>query len=916
MLRRTLVPGLVLLAVLAATATQADLLFDARRDFYAGDWPRDVAIGDFNGDNHQDMAVPLYDDEEMAIFLGNGDGTFQEVVTYGTCYSLNCFPFSAAVGRINADVHDDVVVANWGAHTIGTHLGIGDGTFAVVDTQLIGGGPNCVILSDLNEDTVLDVVTANWHGDDITIGLGNGDGTFTPAPVPLYPVGEGPYSVAAGDFNEDDDLDLVVANFWDDDLSILLGSGDGSFSAPDSLPSGKAPHDFGIADFNDDDHLDLVVPCRDDDEVWVYFGQGDGTFPTTITLPTGHAPYSVVVGDFNGDDDPDIAACCRYDYIVDVYLGDGAGGFGAGASYGVGEEPYSMAVGDFDEDTIPDIAVACREEEGVSILFGRGDGTFMATPWYDAGLGPSDVVVADFDGDQNPDVAVAAGTSEQVGILLGNGDGTFVYDAGYGAGDSPSAIVAGHFDGDQHIDLASAAGNDRRISVFLGDGDGTFSPGTGFDIPFPFGLVCAELDGRGSPDLIVAGGTARQMYVYTGNGDGTFTSAGSCTTGGSMWWTARSPAIGDFDGDQIPDMAVPVGEYSVSQMTILLGNGDGTFEFDGTYLGDGRGGGLADAGDFDQDGHLDVVMANQHSNDVSIFLGNGDGTLQPAIAETVGLEPWDVAAKDFDGDGFLDILAACSSGWTGVALLLGNGDGTFEDPDPYGTGTGTFYLDVGDLNSDSRMDAVVGSPWSDQVSVLMNIGPNTPVEQSFYATATGDGSVMVRWLLSSFDDARAVRLYRATSFDGPFEFLAEQTLPDASSGEFRDETTWPGATFWYDLRAVLHDGSEASFVQFLPSVTVGGSLHLAMRAPTPNPFASQCSFSIDIPNHDGGVRLDVYNVRGQLVRTLLNEPLPAGRYSVNWDGRDAYGRQAASGVYFMRLGAGQAHVEEKAILLR
>ncbi len=177
-------------------------------------------------------------------------------------------------------------------------------------------------------------------------------------------------------------------------------------------------------------------------------------------------------------------------------------------------------------------------------------------------------------------------------------------------------------------------------------------------------------------------------------------------------------------------------------------------------------------------------------------------------------------------------------------------------------------------------------------------------------------SVMVRWLLSSFDDARAVRLYRATSVDGPFEFLAEQALPDAAYGEYEDATAWSGATFWYDLRAVLHDGSEASFVGFLPSVTIGGSLHLAMRAPTPNPFASQCSFSIDIPSHDGGVRLDVYNIRGQLVRTLLDEPLPAGRYSVSWDGRDASGRQAASGVYFMKLAVGGAHVEEKAILLR
>ncbi len=906
------------LILLAASSLQADLLFDARRDFYAGDYPRDVAIGDFNGDDHQDLAIVLKDDWKVGILLGNGDGTFQEIVTYQTAADSSDgeYPYSVAIGELNGDDYEDLVVANWGDHNIGFLMGDGDGTFATADTTIAGGGPNCVILADFNEDTILDVVTANWYQHNISILLGDGTGDFTRPAVWQYAVGNSPYTVAAGDFDEDDDLDVAIANFDSDNVSILTGNGDGTFAAADSFAAGEAPHDIAIADFDHDNHQDLVVPNRDSDDVTVLFGNGDGTFPTSATLMTGDAPYSVVTGDFDGDDNPDFAVCCRYDHAVYVYLGNGAGGFDFGTPYGVSEEPYSMAVGDFDEDDNEDIAVACRGGEVISILYGRGDGTFVETPRYDSGIGPGDLVVADFDGDNNLDIAVANGGTEDVGILLGTGNGTFVYDSGFGAGDYPGAIVAGLFDDDEHVDIATAAGNDRRVSVHLGDGDGTFTPGTGFDISYPYGLVCAELDGRDGPDLIVPGGTARKMFIYTGNGDGTFTSAGSCTTGGETWWTARNPAIGDFNEDGTPDMAVPIGEYNVSQLSILLGNGDGTFEFDATYASEGRGGGLADAGYFDADDHLDVVMTNEHSNNVSIFLGNGDGTLEAASVETVGIEPWDVAAKDFDGDGLIDIAVACSEGWSGMALLLGNGDGTFKDPDPYGTEQGSFYLDVGDLNADSRMDVIVSNNWSDRVSVLINIGPNTPVEHAFYATALEDGSVMVRWGLASFTDAQAIRLYRSVAADGPFGLLVEEALPAAAFGGFRDTTVWPGGTFWYDLRAVLWDGQEESIVHFLPSATVGGSLSLAMHQPMANPFTTQCAFTIDVPNHTGNVHLAVYNARGQLVSTLIDEPLPRGRHPVVWDGSDWSGHQSASGVYFVRLEVGGAHAVGKALLLR
>jgi len=917
MLRRVIIPVLALTVLLFASLLSADLSFDARRDFYAGDYPRDVGVGDFNGDGHQDLAIPLKEDEEVGVLLGNGDGTFQPVQDYATGPNyFDSYPYSVAIGKLDDDDHDDMVIANANHNDIGIMINQGDGTFAEGDTMLIGGWPNCVILEDFNEDGELDVVTANFYGNNVTIVLGDGAGDFAPPAVPFYAVGVEPYTVASGDFNEDDDLDLAVANFGGDDFSVLLGNGDGSFGPAVDYPAGDAPHGIALADFDGDDHMDIAIPNRESDDVSVLLGAGDGSFSSHAVLPTGEKPYGIATGDFNDDDDPDLVVCSRYDDNVHVYLGDGQGGFATSVTYECGEEPYAVGVGDFNEDQVPDLAVASREGEDVSILFGLGDGTFRDTPSYVSGDTPGQPVVADFNGDMNPDIAVANYGSEDIGVLLGAGDGTFAYDDGYAAGDFPVALAAGHFNGDEYLDLAAVACNDRWMTVLLADGDGTFRQGTGFSSVYPNGMAAAELDGRNGTDLVVSSGTARSVTVYTCNGDGTFATAGSCTTGGSQWWSAYRPVVGDFDEDTTPDLVVPVGHYSDGHISFLKGAGDGSFSFQAVYSSGGEGTGGADAGYVDGDAHLDVVAANVNSGTVSVFLGNGDGSFQPALTETIGIEPTNMRLRDFDGDGELDVVAASSDDGGGILVVLGNGDGTFGEPRGWAGGEGSFQLDVGDFNRDSRLDVVGSNNWSDNISIYINTSPDTPVEQSFYATATADGSVMVRWLLSSFDDARALRLYRATSMDGPFEFLSEHALPDAAYGEYEDTTAWSGGTFWYDLRAVLHDGSEASFVQYLPSVTLGGSLALAMRAPTPNPFASQCSFSIDIPSHDGAVRLDVYNVRGQLVRTLVDEPMPAGRYSVSWDGRDTTGRQSASGVYFLRLGVGAAHVEEKAILLR
>jgi hypothetical protein len=236
-----------------------------------------------------------------------------------------------------------------------------------------------------------------------------------------YAVGDEPWFVAVGDFNGDGTPDLAAANRRSGTVSVLLGNGDGTFQAGQTLSSGgNAPLSVAVADFNGDGKQDLAVAYTANREVVVFLGNGDGTFqaPTRYQL---RGSYSVAVGDFNGDGTPDLAVA--ENITVSVLLGNGDGTFQAPVSYAVGDQPWSVAVGDFNGDGIPDLAVANAGDGTASVLLGNGDGTFQAALNYAVGSDPRSVAVGDFNGDGFPDLAVTNYTDPgTVSVLLNAAD--------------------------------------------------------------------------------------------------------------------------------------------------------------------------------------------------------------------------------------------------------------------------------------------------------------------------------------------------------------------------------------------------------------------------------------------------------------------------------------------------------------
>ncbi|HET9807264.1 MAG TPA: VCBS repeat-containing protein [Nitrososphaeraceae archaeon] len=195
----------------------------------------------------------------------------------------------------------DLAVANSGSASVSILLGNGNGTFVTPALNFgAGDGPVSVAVGDFNNDTNLDLAIANRESDNVSILLGNGNGTFV-TPALNFGAGDGPFSVAVGDFNNDTNLDLATANFFSNDVSILLGNGNGTFVTPAlNFGAGFRPFSVAVGDFNNDTILDLAIANLLSDNVSILLGNGNGTFVTpALNFGAGDGPRSVAVGDFN-----------------------------------------------------------------------------------------------------------------------------------------------------------------------------------------------------------------------------------------------------------------------------------------------------------------------------------------------------------------------------------------------------------------------------------------------------------------------------------------------------------------------------------------------------------------------------------------------------------------------------------------
>ncbi|HEY6946509.1 MAG TPA: Ig-like domain repeat protein [Candidatus Acidoferrum sp.] len=348
---------------------------------------------------------------------------------------------------------------------------------------------------------------------------------------------------------------------------------------------------------------------------------------------------------------------------------------------------------------------------------------------------PTGMVAADFNGDGLPDLAVISQVSNTVSILIGNFGGPFTAGASYPTGNFPRGVVAADFNGDHVMDLAVTNAYDNTVSILLGNGDGTFRPGTTISDPgmYPTQLVAADFNGDGNIDLAVLNVCGTGQYgcyptavplgpanvaILLGNGDGTFNAAPTMPATGLV---PAAIAAADLNQDGFIDLVVA---NSSNNLTLLMGNGDGTFSAASNTPSTGFTGppaGIA-IGDFNGDGTLDVAVTSSGDQDVAVLLNENCAGLPapqcsltpmpPELATFVSTGLTAIATADMNADGLLDLVVVNSNAGT-VSILLGDGTGKFNPlPWPnqsFATGNSPQALALIDFNQDGRLDVVTAN---------------------------------------------------------------------------------------------------------------------------------------------------------------------------------------------------------------
>jgi len=415
--------------------------------------------------------------------------------------------------------------------------------------------------------------------------------------------------------------------------------------------------------------------------------------PQFYQTPTFQGGPAIVAADFNNDGKLDIATGNA------VLLGNGDGTFKSAQPVSV-TSPV-IATADFNGDGKPDLVVVPQAGTNFSVLLGNGDGTFQPPKNNNVGVSFSAIIAVDINGDGKPDILGASGSD--VFVLLGNGDGTFkpatVYPVGPIFND---LMLTGDFNADSQLDiLVVGAGND--LAVLLGNGDGTFRPAISSTpgLSAPVGVAVGDFNHDGKIDLIwaVSDLASTQTSVLLGNGDGTFQAPSAAIP------VAGPLAVYDLDGDGNLDLIMQACSPAVCSISplfsIFKGNGDGTFSHTRDYALNFNASGSNDVvvADFNNDGHADLALSS------SLLLGHGDGTFAAAPAlGTMGNPVVSGAVGDFNGDGFADM--AVWDGPSSLQILLADATGTFSLAHTYTIAGLAGEITSSDLNLDGKLDLV------------------------------------------------------------------------------------------------------------------------------------------------------------------------------------------------------------------
>jgi hypothetical protein len=646
---------------------------------FAGHGEMFCQVADLDGDGLLD-AAGWVDGPPQSAFVAYGDG----MGGWSDSLFLAIPGMSGSgVGDLDGDGRADFITGR-GADSISVYRGNANRTLTLVGTWPSNGYFSVPAVGDLVGSAAVDLVVGTPTG--VSVYQGNGDGTLGPRTD--FALGATLInSLSLASIDGAPGLDLVRASPG----VIWRSGGGGAFGPANALDtSGLFVWFATTGDWNGDGKTDIAAVHSGNSSrthgVVTWLGDGAGGFaPRVFSAQSLYEPQSLSLGDVNGDGRPDLA-----------YLG-GAVCIGIGRADGTFGEPQSvpavsgkiaaLAAGDFDGDGLVD-AIGC-DTQYLRLAFarGHGDGTFdpfVLTPSAQYRL----LVAGQFDPDGHLDLVGVWGTNlSRAHYLKGRGDGTFDPPVEYYVpGGVPGSLLATDVDGDGKLDVAMTCPATNTITVLHQGPAGLETGEFSFTLAAPTAVRYADLDDDGRVDRVVAG--TNQWRVELNDGVGGYT---------PLTAHAQSPSPGDlvladFDGDARLDVAVAPAAPQPALVHVFRGQSGGAFDSESivdlvwtenpTFQQASVGGLLA--GDFDQDGHVDLV-ARSGGKDALTFAarGRGDRTFERAEAYGAPYGPSALVASDFDQDGFDDLLGSgvsWSDSVTSITLVRNISNGVVAVP--------------------------------------------------------------------------------------------------------------------------------------------------------------------------------------------------------------------------------------------
>ncbi len=345
------------------------LAFSSASAFSAGTILQNFTVADFNRDGKLDLAVSNPGGRSVGVLLGLGGSAF----AMATQFPVGAGPSGVGALDLNGDGILDLVVPNSVDNNVSILIGDGTGKFGTATTVAVGKNPSAMLVADFNGDGRSDVAVANLIGNSVSVLLNNGQGSFSAASE--IPVGTQPTSIAVGDFNGDQRPDLIFTlSTHPAALSLLPGNGSGGFGPATNISTNSSDlASLVTSDFNNDGKLDIAVTSPGDNKTRVLLGSGNGTF-TAVTndLPiSGAAGMGLVAADINGDGNSDLVITSDIANNVSIVLGDGSGNFSPVANFAAGMRLQGIAIGDFNGDKRPDIAFSNQASGQIAVLLNQ-----------------------------------------------------------------------------------------------------------------------------------------------------------------------------------------------------------------------------------------------------------------------------------------------------------------------------------------------------------------------------------------------------------------------------------------------------------------------------------------------------------------------------------------------------------------